>query len=222
MDLLNSILNSMDKPPAVNEKDRELIKKQKEHLELMKIKEKEEINRFRKYAQERIDRFSKDERRYIEFQPMDKVYRSIIHEVAEVGGLVAISFGIEGHDRYSVVYKREYTPSEDEVKARRNGAHWNERTAKEYAKMRLEQKQIEVERRQSPEKINPTTNYKDKYAHLIGQEAALEAARKTETNESYGFVPSKNKKDLRSIEQTMADIQAKKRLKIEVENGINK
>ncbi|XP_055846220.1 sperm-associated antigen 7 [Episyrphus balteatus] len=222
MDLLNSILNSMDKPPAVNEKDRELIKKQKEHLEKMKIKEKEEINRFRKYAQDRIDRFSKDERRYIEFEPMDKVYRGIIHEVAEVGGLVAISFGIEGHDRYSVVYKREFTPSEDEVKARRNGCHWNEKTAKEYAKMRLEQKQIEVERRQSPEKINPTTNYKDKYAHLIGQEAALEAARKTETNESYGFVPSKNKKDLRSIEQTMADIQAKKRLKIETENEINK
>lgn len=39
----------------------------------------------------------------------------------------------------------------------------------------------------APEKIVPNTNYKDKYAHLIGHEAALEAARKTQTNKSYGF-----------------------------------
>lgn len=78
----------------------------------------------------------------------------------------------------------------------------------------------------------PNSNYKDKYAHLIGQDAALEAAKKTETNKSYGFgnlfttyycvlcilqyfvvVPSENKKDCRSIEQTMADIKAKRKLK---------
>lgn len=35
--------------------------------------------------------------------------------------------------------------------------------------------------------ITPNSNYKDKYAHLIGQDAALKAARKTETNKSYGF-----------------------------------
>lgn len=37
------------------------------------------------------------------------------------------------------------------------------------------------------EKFVPNSNYKDKYAHLIGQDAALEAARKTETNKAYGF-----------------------------------
>lgn len=63
--------------------------------------------------------------------------------------------------------------------------------------------------------VKPTSNYKAKYAHLIGESAALQAARKTETNQSYGFVPSKNKKDMRSIEQTLADIQAKKRLKLQ-------
>lgn len=84
----------------------------------------------------------------------------------------------------------------------------------------------------------PNSNYKDKYVHLIGQDAALEAAKKTESNKSYGFgnylqfflalipvinllhfplVPSENKKDIRSIEQTMADIQAKKRLKTQHE-----
>lgn len=32
----------------------------------------------------------------------------------------------------------------------------------------------------------PNSYYKDKYQHLIGKEAALEAARKTEANSSYG------------------------------------
>lgn len=221
MDLLGSILNSMDKPPTVNEKDKELIKKQKEHAEKLRIKEKEELNRFRKYAGERIARFAKDERKFIEFQPLDKVYRTIIHDIAEVAGLVAMSFGQEGIDRHTIVYKKEHAPKEDEIFARRNGEDWNEEKAKEYAKKKEETKALEVERGKSPVKFVPTSNYKDKYAHLIGQDAALEAARKTQSNKNYGIVPSENKKDVRSIEQTMADIQAKKRLKTQHQSSVH-
>lgn len=35
--------------------------------------------------------------------------------------------------------------------------------------------------------VTPNSNYKDKYIHLIGQEAAEKAAKRTETNKSYGF-----------------------------------
>lgn len=45
----------------------------------------------------------------------------------------------------------------------------------------------EIESRRKPEKFKPNSNYKDKYAHLIGQDAALDAAKKTETNKQYGF-----------------------------------
>lgn len=38
-----------------------------------------------------------------------------------------------------------------------------------------------------PTKFVPVKNYKDKYVHLIGQDAALNAAKKTETNKNYGF-----------------------------------
>lgn len=55
------------------------------------------------------------------------------HDVAEVAGLTGMSFGQEGVDRYIVVYKKNYTPSEDEIDARRNGDEWNEEQAKEYA-----------------------------------------------------------------------------------------
>ncbi|XP_061396890.1 sperm-associated antigen 7 [Musca vetustissima] len=248
MDLLGSILNAMDKPPTANEEQKKLIKRQKEMAERIKNKQKEELLRFRKFVEERVGRFAKDDRPHIEFQPLDKVHRSIIHEVAEYGGFICMSFGCEDVDRYSVVYKKENAPTEDEIAARRNGDGWNEEVAKEYAERRQKQKELEEQKRlarasqqqnaspsstsagettkNSPNgksnaasaketEIKPTFNYKDKYAHLIGQEAALEAARKTETNASYGFVPSKNKKDVRSIEQTLADIQAKKRLKLQ-------
>ncbi|XP_030380623.1 sperm-associated antigen 7 [Scaptodrosophila lebanonensis] len=226
MDLLDSILNSMDAPPATNEQQKTLIKKQREMMERMQNKQKEELLRFRKYVEERMGRFSKDDRTYLEFQPLDKVHRSVIHEIAENGGFIAMSFGREDVDRHSVVYKKEHAPSEDEVTARRNGDGWNEDIAKEYAERRRERLETEQSNKRTvaplaaegaaeAADVKPTTNYKAKYAHLIGESAALQAARKTETNQSYGFVPSKNKKDLRSIEQTLADIQAKKRLKLQ-------
>lgn len=220
MDLLGSILNSMDKPPTVNEKDKEALKNQKLQVEKLKTKEREEMSRFRKFVEERIGRFSHDDRKFIEFQPFDKIYRTIIHDVAEVGGLIAMSFGQEGIDRHTIVYKKEFVPNEDEILARRNGDEWNDDKAKEYAQKRIDQKIIQSERDKPGEKIVPISNYKDKYAHLIGQDAALEAARKTQSNKNYGFVPSANKKDIRSIEQTMADIQAKKRLKIQHEASV--
>ncbi|XP_041566589.1 sperm-associated antigen 7 [Drosophila elegans] len=233
MDLLDTILNAMDAPPANNEQQKTLIKKQREMMERMQNKQKEELLRFRKYVDERMGRFAKDDRQCIEFQPLDKVHRSVIHEIAENGGFIAMSFGREDVDRHSVVYKKEHAPGEDEVTARRNGDGWNPEIAKEYAERRRErlaQEQSDKEASTSEAAANctssstagdpdsgevkPTTNYKAKYAHLIGESAALQAARKTETNQSYGFVPSKNKKDMRSIEQTLADIQAKKRLRL--------
>lgn len=231
----------MDAPPATNEQQKTLIKKQREMMERMQNKQKEELLRFRKYVEERMGRFAKDDRTCIEFQPLDKVHRSVIHEIAENGGFIAMSFGREDEDRYSVVYKKEHPPSEDEVTARRNGDGWNKEIAKEYSERRKERLAQEQQSQSdhnkastsdstgatastsananvnasSSDEVKPTSNYKAKYAHLIGESAALQAARKTETNQSYGFVPSKNKKDMRSIEQTLADIQAKKRLKLQ-------
>lgn len=231
----------MDAPPATNEQQKTLIKKQREMMERMQNKQKEELLRFRKYVEERMGRFAKDDRTCIEFQPLDKVHRSVIHEIAENGGFIAMSFGREDEDRHSVVYKKEHPPSEDEVTARRNGDGWNKEIAKEYSERRKERLAQEQQTQSdhnkastsdstgptastsananvnasSSDEVKPTSNYKAKYAHLIGESAALQAARKTETNQSYGFVPSKNKKDMRSIEQTLADIQAKKRLKLQ-------
>lgn len=56
------------------------------------------------------------------------------HDIAETNKLVTMGFGIDGVDRYIVVYKKEhFPPSEDEIAARKNGDEWNEETSKEYA-----------------------------------------------------------------------------------------
>lgn len=56
------------------------------------------------------------------------------HDVTQIAGLTAMSFGMEDVDRYIVVYKKEHGPSEDEIFARRNGEDWNPETAEKYAK----------------------------------------------------------------------------------------
>lgn len=45
-----------------------------------------------------------------------------------------MSFGQDGIDRYTVIYKKETMPSEDEIEARRNGEVWSPQIAKEYAR----------------------------------------------------------------------------------------
>ncbi|XP_052893306.1 sperm-associated antigen 7 [Anopheles moucheti] len=217
MDLLGSILGSMDKPPAKDINKTQMYEKQRKQYEAEKNKQREELNRFRSYVEERLGRFIKDDNRcYMEFQPLDQVYRSIVHDISETAGLFGMSFGTE-EDRYVVVYKKEHLPSEDEVQARKNGETWNKETAKQYAERSkmLRSKSLDCKDDNDTKTtcIKPASDYNKKYMHIFGNDATLDAARKTEVNRSYGYVPSANKKDVRSIEQTMADISAKKRLK---------
>nr|CAD7408317.1 unnamed protein product [Timema poppensis] len=216
MDILGSILSSMDKPPSVSDKQKDMIKKQKEDFLKKQKAEQEKLKEFRDKVEEKINMLIKDGamQRY-KFDAMEKVYRSIIHDVAEVAGIPAYSFGEEGVDRAVLLCKKEFTPGEDEIAALRRGETWDPEKAKEIAHMReLERKEEEEESHRKPKRFVPNSNYREKYEHLIGRESAKEAARVTQTNKQYGFVPSENKKDVRSIEQTLADIQSKKRLKV--------
>lgn len=215
MDLLGSILNSMDKPPSVSDKERERIKKAKEAVQRQQMKEKEKLLAFRSDIEKKINEFVVDETKTkLEFPPWNRIYRTIIHEVAQDADMVSYSFGEEGVDRYVIIYKKENVPSEDELNALRKGEEWNEEKAKQIEqKRKLDEIEEEQSKKRQKEEFVPVSNYQTKYQHLIGLEAAKEAAKKTETNKQYGFVPSENKKDSRSIEQTLADIQNKKKMK---------
>lgn len=101
MDLLGSILNSMDGPPKQDEKQKQLIKSRysiwatysrklisvpiliivaehKEQEEKARQYSKNEMNKFQKFVEERIGRFVNDDRKSIAFQPLDKIYRAIM------------------------------------------------------------------------------------------------------------------------------------------------
>lgn len=226
MDLLDSILNSMQGPPSTSEAQKSAMRKQKEVLEKKQKEEKILLDKFRSRTEEKVSNFIKDGKKpYLQFEPMDYMYRAIIRDVADTAGAQVFSFGQEGIDRYAVVYTRENAPSEDELTVRKAGGTWDSSKAKEMAQLRLDcEKQAALDseedknrkRKRGQEELSGTY-YKQKYAHLIGEDAALKAAHKTNTNKSYGEVPSENKKDLRSIEQTMADIKAKKLKKTELD-----
>ncbi|KAJ8320074.1 hypothetical protein KUTeg_001661 [Tegillarca granosa] len=215
MDLLGSILGSMEKPPSLGDEEKKKVKAQKALIEKQQEAEKKKLNHFRIKIEKRIHEFIKDgTKQNFKFEPMDKVYRAIVHEVADVAGLTSFSFGEEEEDRYVMLWKKEFAPCDEELLAYRKGEQWDPEKAKELAKQKeLALLQDEADARSKPTTIIPATNYKDKYKHLIGEDAAKDAAKQTMANRSYGFVPSENKRDQRTIEQVLADTRAKKKLK---------
>ena len=137
MDLLGSILGSMTGPPKGNEKEREERRKAKEISKKLEEKRSEQAKLFREKIETKVDAFVKtsitldrdkpteegnirDEtkefsNRCIHLGPMNQYERSVVHDVAEVAGLIAHSFGQEDVDRHVVLWKQEFPPSEDEI-----------------------------------------------------------------------------------------------------------
>ncbi|KAG8185611.1 hypothetical protein JTE90_023310 [Oedothorax gibbosus] len=214
-DLLGSILSSMEKPPSFSGERNKLLQKQKKIIEKQQAAQKEKLTKFREKIEKDINEFIQDPlKQKHKYSPMDKVYRNIIHDVADIAGVCAYAFGEDEVDRYVMVFKKEFAPSEDELNAYRNGEEWDPIKAKELALLKEQQKLSEVEDSKKRKlEVEPTTNYAFKYEKLLGKESGVAAARIATPNKTFGFVSSELKKDQRSIEQTLADIQAKKKLK---------
>lgn len=97
MDILGSIMNSMDKPPSLTEKEK-LAKKskfrkktlingtkivsvleRKEELEKRQKQEKENYKRFKEKVEGKLKTFFFDEKNTnLKFSPMDQIYRSLV------------------------------------------------------------------------------------------------------------------------------------------------
>ena len=191
---------------------------QQEQLKKIQEAEKEKIRQFRKQIKDRLNDFIDDPNASkLELEPMPKTLRTIVYELVEEIELTAYSFGIEDVDRHCVVYKNYAIPSDEELAALRKGEQYDPEKAKlEKEKREEEEKESEELRRKSRLKGQSTKDkYKEKYEHLIGKDAGVSAAQVTVPNAKFGFVPSENKRDQRSIEQTLADLKAKKRAKLE-------
>nr|XP_039271034.1 sperm-associated antigen 7 homolog isoform X1 [Styela clava] len=219
MDLLGSILGNMEKPPSVSDEQRKKEKANKKKLEKLQDEERKGKAKFRKDTEDRISKFINDvDKTRLKFEPMNKIQRTIVHDVAEIAGLIGQAFGKEEDGRYIMLYKKDYPPTEEELSAYRNGEEWDpSKQAKESKKQteQVHEQPLDVAKTSKTTNVEPSTNYRDKYSHIIGTTSAKDAARKTEANKAFGMVPSENKRDVRSIEETMNEIRKKKRQKIE-------
>uniref|UniRef100_A0A8C5MI65 Sperm-associated antigen 7 homolog n=1 Tax=Leptobrachium leishanense TaxID=445787 RepID=A0A8C5MI65_9ANUR len=217
-DLLGSILSSMERPPQVGDQEsRRKAREQAARLKKLQEHEKRQKVEFRKRMEKVISDFIQDsEQSKRKFNPMSKIERSILHDVVEVAGLTSFSFGDDEESRYVMIFKKEFAPSDEELDAYRKGEEWDPVKAETKRKLKeQQQKEAEEDAMRRPSTINPATDYKDKYSHLIGKVAAKDAAHTLQANKAYGCVPVANKRDTRSIEEAMNEIRAKKRLKAE-------
>lgn len=149
----------------------------------------------------------------MQFDPMEKVFRSVIIETVEesCSSLYCHTYGKE--DRYVIVYKNP--PSELEVEARRyfDYTKWDKQIEAEYKKKKEEDKLVMIPTATSSDSATgehreqSKAGKKSKMIHLECE------ALGTDLNRNYGMVSTELKKDTRSIEQTLNDIQQKKRLK---------
>lgn len=218
MDLLGSILKSMDAPPTT-EVDKK-AKEEKAKLKKLQMEEKKKNAAFRAKTEKEVTEFIKDTKQTrMKYPPMTRIQRSIVHDVAEIAGLTTFSFGEEEVDRYVMLFKKEFPPSDEELDAYRNGEEFdpeNVSKSKEQAKS-TDYNTSTVSKAQKTSRVShsqpPATYYKDKYKHLLGVDSGKDAARATKSNSAYGYVPSENKRDLRSIEETLNDIRKRKKLK---------
>ncbi|KAG9338996.1 hypothetical protein JZ751_024394 [Albula glossodonta] len=175
-DLLGSILSSMEKPPTVG--DQESRRKAREQAARMKKMQEDEKKKKAEFRKRR------------KYDPMGKIERSILHDVAEVAGLTSFSFGEDEESRYVMIFKKEQAALD-----------------------------AQAANQEETQTASPSSNYRDKYSHLIGTSAAKDAAHTLQANRAYGCVPVANKRDTRSIEEAMNEIRAKKRLKKGEEEG---
>jgi len=216
MDLLGSILKNMDAPPTT-EVDKK-AKEEKAKLKKLQMEEKKKNAAFRGKIEKEVTEFLKDTKETrLKYPPMTRIQRSIVHDVAEIAGLTTFSFGEDEVDRFVMLFKKEFPPSDEELEAYRNGEEFDPDSigkSKEEAKNTGDSHNSD--RAQSSSKISthpPPTYYKDKYRHLLGSDSGKDAARATKSNSAYGYVPSENKRDQRSIEETLNDIRKRKKFK---------
>ncbi|XP_067942667.1 sperm-associated antigen 7 homolog [Watersipora subatra] len=209
MDLLGSIMNSMDKPPITStDAERKRVKERKLQMEKWKQHEDKRILAFRAKMKARIESFIRDaDAGKLKFEPMQSVDRSIIREITDDAGLVAFSFGEEEVDRHVIVWKKESAPSDDELAVLRSGGEWSEEKSLEIKQKREMEKERRIPSKAGPA---PKTNYQMKYSHLVSMEVGKTGAQDISVNKQYGNVKLENKQDRRTIEETLAERKAKR------------
>ena len=137
-DLLASILSSMEKPPSVRDQEsRRKAREQAARLKKLQEQDKQRKVEFRKRMEKEVTDFIEDSGQMKEkFQPMNKIKRSILHDVIEVAGLTSFC-GEDDGCRYVMIFKKEFAPSDEELDSYRHGEEWDPQKAEEKRKLKV-------------------------------------------------------------------------------------
>ncbi|XP_070496193.1 sperm-associated antigen 7 homolog [Chironomus tepperi] len=217
MDLLGDILSSMDKNkrPGLSKPDK-MIQKHNEEIRKTAEKERMMINNYKLKIQNKVADFLKNDKvSTMQFPPMEKIFRSVILEACDeaANGLICHTFGRE--ERYVIVYKNP--PNDLELEARRffDYKQWNKEIEAEFKKKKEEQILLATECSTSSQEVQETSKGNNKKTKLIHLECE---AISSNPNRTFGMVSSDLKKDKRTVEETLNDLQQKKRLKTQQTN----
>ncbi|KAB0406261.1 hypothetical protein E2I00_014306, partial [Balaenoptera physalus] len=132
-------------------------------LKKLQEQEKQQKVEFRKRMEKEVSDFIQDSGQIKKkFQPMNKIERSILHDVVEVAGLTSFSFGEDDECRYVMIFKKEFAPSDEELDSYRRGEEWDPQKAEEKRRLKeLAQRQEEEAAQQGPVVVSPASDYKD-------------------------------------------------------------
>lgn len=209
MDLLDSIMNDMDKPPTIKKTVIKDDKKRAEYEKMVKqrqeadIKQRQLLNDFRDRFKTRLHQFintsvNEEDEKTIKLasKPLTKIYRTIVHEICDDNEdeVVAYSFGTEDIDRHCVIWKRGYEPSEPELMALKAGVEYKPKCKNDDF----------IDDHADP--INSSRTIKHPSDRQVAEGSLrVENAQKVLPGKQYGFVPVSLKEDKRSVEQVIDD-----------------
>jgi hypothetical protein len=149
---------------------------------------------------------SDGDKKELPFPKVPKVYRAILHDVADAAGLFSHSVG-DGDEKDVIITKEPHT-SDVSIKKTQSTTGIKDGGASSLPPTRTDET--------TPTATHPSSDYRQKYKHLIGGlECAEKTAVKMEPNRTFGYVPSANKRDHRSIEETMNQLRTKKKPRLD-------
>lgn len=214
MDLLDSILNGMEKPPTIRKPEikdkekREKMEKMVKQREEAAKRHKQMLAKFRADFSVKLKSFintpTTDDIKTVQLrlQPMNEYYRSLVREVCDEHDdeIVAHSFGKEEEDgRYYIIWKLGFEPCEEEIRAMKLGIDLKTRE--------------EATQDDGADEVRPTSS-KTKRERITGESSSTIApAIIMKPGKQFGFVPTENKMDQRSIEQIIDDRRKNKKQK---------
>uniref|UniRef100_A0A8C0JDZ5 Sperm associated antigen 7 n=1 Tax=Chelonoidis abingdonii TaxID=106734 RepID=A0A8C0JDZ5_CHEAB len=124
--------------PVTSAADSLTLAEQAARLKKLQEQEKRQKVEFRKRMEKDVSDFIQDSAQTKKkFQPMNKLERSILHDVVEVAGLTSFSFGDDEESRYVMIFKKEFAPSDEELEAYRCGEEWDPQRAEEKRRLKV-------------------------------------------------------------------------------------